>query len=165
LLRRIILASSNPGDVILDPFFGSGTTGAAAKALGRRFIGIERDEGYAALARRRIAAVTPLPPEAISLLPSKRAEPRIPFLSIVERGFVTPGVSVTDGRGARGALVRADGTLSLGPAIGSIHKIGALAQGLPACNGWVFWHYEEEGHRLPIDRLRERLRRELADAA
>jgi modification methylase len=165
LLRRIILASSNPGDVILDPFFGSGTTGAAAKALGRRFIGIERDEGYAALARRRIAAVTPLPPEAVSPLPSKRAEPRIPFLSLVERGFVTPGISVTDGRGARSALVRADGTLSLGPSIGSIHKIGALAQGLPACNGWVFWHYEEKGNRLPIDRLRERLRRELADAA
>ncbi len=165
LLRRIILAASNPGDVILDPFFGSGTTGAAAKALGRRFIGIERDEVYAKLARRRIAAVSPLPSEAITLLPSKRAEPRIPFLTVVERGFVVPGASVTDGRGARGALVRADGTLSLGPAIGSIHKIGALAQGLPACNGWVFWHYEEKGRLQPIDRLRERLRRELAAAA
>ncbi|MBV9753299.1 MAG: site-specific DNA-methyltransferase [Hyphomicrobiales bacterium] len=165
LLRRIILASSNPDDVILDPFFGSGTTGAAARALGRRFIGIERDAAYAALARQRIAAVSPLPPATISTLPGKRAEPRIPFLSVVERGFVIPGASVTDGRGARSALVRADGTLSLGPAIGSIHKIGALAQGLPACNGWVFWHYEEKGRRLPIDTLRDRLRRELAEAA
>jgi modification methylase len=165
LLRRILLASSNPGDVVLDPFFGSGTTGAAAKALGRRFIGIERDEAYAAIARRRIAAVTPLPSDAVAPLPGKRAEPRIPFLSVVERGLVAPGASVTDVRGARSALVRADGTLSLGPAIGSIHKIGALAQGLPACNGWIFWHYEEGGRRLPIDRFRDTLRRELAEAA
>ncbi|MFI5013992.1 MAG: site-specific DNA-methyltransferase [Hyphomicrobiales bacterium] len=165
LLRRIILASSNPGDVILDPFFGSGTTGAAAKALGRRFIGIERDEGYAAIARRRIAKVTPLSPETIAPLPGKRSEPRIPFLSVVERGLVAPGSQVTDARGGRNALVRADGTLSMGPAIGSIHKIGALAQGLPACNGWIFWHYEERGRRLPIDTLRAALRREFGEAA
>jgi modification methylase len=165
LLRRIILASSNPGDVILDPFFGSGTTGAAARMLGRRFIGIERDEGYAAIARRRIAAVTPLSPATVEPVPGKRSEPRIPFLNVVERGLVTAGSQVTDARGGRGALVRADGTLALGPAIGSIHKIGALAQGLPACNGWTFWHYEERGRRLPIDTLRIALRREFGEAA
>jgi len=165
LLRRVILASSNPGDVVLDPFFGSGTTGAAARALGRHFIGIERDPGYAEIARRRIAEVAPLSPEALASLPAKRSEPRIPFFSVVERGLVPPGASVTDARGGRRALVRADGTLSLGPAVGSIHKIGALAQGLPACNGWTFWHYEERGRRLPIDTLRLALRRELAEAA
>ena len=165
LLRRILLSSTNPGDVVLDPFFGSGTTGAAARALGRRFIGIERDEGYAAVARERIDAVTPLPDGAVAPLPAKRAEPRIPFLSVVERGLVRPGSSVTDAGGGRGALVRADGTLAAGPAIGSIHKIGALVQGLPACNGWTFWHYEDEGRRLPIDRLRAALRREFGEAA
>jgi modification methylase len=165
LLRRIILASSNPGDIVLDPFFGSGTTGAAAKALGRHFIGIERDEAYAAVARRRLAAVTPLPAAAVAPLPAKRNEQRIPFLSVIEHGLMRAGSEVTDARGARNALVRADGTLALGPAIGSIHKIGALAQGLPACNGWTFWHYEEGGRRLPIDTLRAALRRELGEAA
>jgi modification methylase len=165
LLRRIILASTNPGNVILDPFFGSGTTGAAAKALGRRFIGIERDHAYATVAQERIRAVRPLPEAALTPLPAKRAEPRIPFLSVIERGLVAPGSSVTDLRGGRPALVRADGTLALGPVIGSIHKIGALAQGLPACNGWTFWHYEDRGRRLPIDTLRATLRQELGAAA
>jgi modification methylase len=165
LLRRIILASTNPGAVILDPFFGSGTTGAAARALGRHFIGIEREQNYAALARRRIACVMPLPAAAVAQPPAKRAEPRIPFVSVVERGLVRPGTSVTDMRGARSAIVRADGTLALGPAIGSIHKIGALAQGLPACNGWTFWHYEDRGRRHPIDKLRVALRLEMGDAA
>jgi modification methylase len=165
LLRRIILASTNPGDVVLDPFFGSGTTGAAAKALGRHFIGIERDEVYAEVARRRVAAVTPLPPETVAPLPAKRNEQRIPFLSVIERGLVTAGSEVTDSRGQRGALVRADGTLAVGPVIGSIHKIGALVQGLPACNGWTFWHYEDGSRRLPIDNLRATLRREFGEAA
>jgi len=165
LLRRIILASSNPGDVVLDPFFGSGTTGAVAKALGRHFIGIERDEAYAAVARRRIATVSPLPPASLAPLPAKRNEQRIPFLSVIERGLVAAGGELTDARGARSALVRADGTLALGPVIGSIHKIGALVQGLPACNGWTFWHYEKEGRRLPIDTLRAAVRRELGEAA
>jgi len=165
LLRRIILASTNPGEVVLDPFFGSGTTGAAAKALGRHFIGVERDRDYASVARQRIASVKPLPAAAVAQPPAKRAEPRVPFLTVVERGLVTPGVAVTDARGANGAIVRADGTLALGAVVGSIHKIGALVQGLPACNGWTFWHYEDRGQRLPIDALRAVIRQELAEAA
>jgi modification methylase len=158
LLARILLSSSKPGDVILDPFFGTGTTGAVAKALGRQFIGLERDTGYAAAAERRIAAVTPLPAEAFSLAPAKRSEPRIPFLSLIEGGLVTPGESVIDLKGRHNALVRADGTLALGPVIGSIHKVGALAQGLPSCNGWTFWHVERQGAPLIIDALRDQIR-------
>jgi modification methylase len=158
LLARILLSSSKPGDVILDPFFGTGTTGAVAKALGRHFIGLERDTGYAAAAERRISGVSPLPAEAFSLAPARRSEPRIPFLSLIEGGLVSPGESVIDLKGRHNALVRADGTLALGPVIGSIHKVGALAQGLPSCNGWTFWHVEREGAPLIIDALRDQIR-------
>jgi modification methylase len=158
LLARVLLSSSKPGDVILDPFFGTGTTGAVAKALGRHFIGLERDAAYAAAAAARIDAVAPLPADAFSLAPAKRSEPRIPFLSLIEGGLVTPGEMVSDSKLRHRALVRADGTLALGPAIGSIHKIGALAQGLPSCNGWTFWHVERSGALLLIDMLREQIR-------
>ncbi len=158
LLARIMLAASHPGDVVLDPFFGSGTTGAVARRLGRRFVGIERDEAYAGFARRRIAAVEPLPENAVATPPAKRAEPRIPFLSIVEAGHVRPGEMLTCAAGRHRAVVRADGTLHAPPAIGSIHKIGALLQGLPACNGWTFWHAERDGRRIAIDAFRAEIR-------
>jgi modification methylase len=158
LLARVLLSSSKPGDVILDPFFGTGTTGAVAKALGRHFIGLERDMGYAAAAKARIAAVTPLPPEAFALAPAKRTEPRIPFMSLIEGGLVMPGEMVSDVKRRHLALVRADGTLALGPVTGSIHKVGALAQGLPSCNGWTFWHVERAGNPLLIDALRDEIR-------
>src|SRR3954465_3425753 len=145
LLARIMLAASNPGDVVLDPFFGTGTTGAVAKKLGRRFVGIERETVYAEAARARIAAVEPLAGDAVGARPEKRPEPRWPFLGLVEGGYVSPGEFLMDERRRCRALVRADGTLVLGPAIGSIHKVGALAQGLPACNGWTFWHAERAG--------------------
>ena len=127
---------------MLDPFFGSGTTGAVARKLQRRYIGIERDPLYAAAARTRIAAVEPLPDDAIAQAPTRRSEPRVAFASVVEAGMVRAGEQVVDLRRRHTALVRADGTLAAGPAIGSIHKIGALVQGLPACNGWTFWHVE-----------------------
>ena len=158
LLARVMLSASQPGDVVLDPFFGSGTTGAVARRLGRRFVGIERDEGYAAVARRRIAAVTPLPDNSVAAPPAKRAEPRIPFLNVVEAGLVRPGETLTCGAGRHAALVRADGTLQASPAVGSIHKIGALVQGLPACNGWTFWHADRNGQRVVIDTFRAELR-------
>lgn len=164
LLARVLLSASNPGDVILDPFFGTGTTGAVAKALGRRFIGLEREEVYAKAARERIAAVQPLAPEAFAAAPSKRSEPRIPFLSIVEAGLVKAGETVIDEKRRHKAVVRADGTLMLGPAIGSIHKVGALAQGLPACNGWTFWHVERADKLVSIDVFRSAARSELAKA-
>ncbi len=161
LLARILMAASNPGDVVLDPFFGTGTTGAVARRLGRRFVGIEREEVYAEAARRRIALVRPLDDAATAALPAKRAEPRIPFLSLIESGLVQPGETVTCAAGRRSALVRADGTLKAGPAAGSIHKIGALVQGLPACNGWTFWHVERAGNRLVLDALRTEMRARL----
>jgi modification methylase len=162
LLARVMLSSSNPGDVILDPFFGTGTTGAVAKALGRHFIGMERETIYAEAARRRIDAVTPLPPEAFLTAPSKRSEPRVPFINLVEAGLVKAGEMVVDDRRRHQAMIRADGTLSLGPAVGSIHKVGALAQGLPACNGWTFWNVEREGSLMLLDKLRGDIRATMA---
>jgi len=162
LVARVLLAASRPGDVVLDPFFGSGTTGAVAKRLGRSFIGVERDRTYAAAALSRIAAVEPLGPEAIAPAPARRAEPRVPFLSVVEGGLVSPGEALIDERRRHKALVRPDGTLALGPATGSIHKIGALAQGLPACNGWTFWHAERSGALVTIDAFRATVRAAMA---
>jgi modification methylase len=128
LLSRMLLAASNKGDVVLDPFFGSGTTGAVAKRLGRSFIGIERDASFVRAARARIAGVAPLPHEAIAAVADKRSEPRIPFAAIVEAGLVRPGEILADERKRHAALVRADGTLSVGAITGSIHKIGAGAR-------------------------------------
>ncbi len=159
LLARILLATSNPGDVVLDPFFGSGTTGAVARMLGRDFIGCEREHGYAEAARRRIDAVVPLDEAAIARAPEKRSEPRVPFLSVIEGGHLRAGEALVDQRRRHKATVRADGTLALGPAIGSIHKIGALAQGLPACNGWTFWHVDRGGSLICIDDFRSEIRK------
>ncbi len=165
LLARVLLAASNAGDLVLDPFFGSGTTGAAARRLHRAFIGLERDPVYAEAARARIAAVEPLPAEAIALTPTRRSEPRVAFASVVEAGLIRPGERLHDSRRRHAALVRADGALTLGPATGSIHKIGALAQGLPACNGWTFWHVERAGALTPIDEMRSDIRAMMREAA
>jgi len=165
LLARIMIAASKPGDVVLDPFFGSGTTGAAAKRLGRSFIGIERDKGYAAAARARIEDVEPWPQASLALAPSKRTEPRVAFGALIDAGLVRPGEILVDGQKRHAATVRADGTLALGAAIGSIHKLGALAQGLPACNGWTFWHCERNGRIAPIDTLRSTIRESFRLAA
>lgn len=162
LLARILMSSSNPGDVVLDPFFGTGTTGAVAKKLGRHFIGIERDPTYAKAARKRIAAVTPVDPASFAEPPAKRSEPRIPFQSVIEAGLLQPGTQLVDEKRRYTALVRADGTLALGQVVGSIHKIGALAQGLPACNGWTFWHCETKDGLKPIDIHRQTLRDQMA---
>ena len=155
--------------MVLDPFFGTGTTGAVAKKLRRNFIGLERDETYARAARARIAAITPLPAEAVATAPSKRTEPRVAFASVVEAGLIAPGTLLCDEKRRHRALVRADGTLALGQSpgqvIGSIHKIGALAQGLPACNGWTFWHVEVGGKLAPIDALRGEIRAAMRVAA
>jgi modification methylase len=162
LLHRVIVASSKPGDVILDPFFGSGTTGAVAKRLGRRFIGIERDPDYAALARERISAIAPSSGDAIEVTRSKKSEPRIPFGWVVEQGLLPPGTVLHGHHKRHRAKVRADGTLVCADATGSIHRIAAHVQGLDACNGWTFWQYEHNGALVSIDVLRQRLRAELA---
>ena len=161
LLSRILLATTNPGHVVLDPFFGTGTTGAVARRLGRRFIGIERDPDYVKAAQERISRVQPLPEATLETAPSKRSEPRVPFGAILELGILEPGARLTDERGRIWADVRADGTLALAGRQGSIHRIGAEAQGKSACNGWTFWHFEVEGRLKPIDLLREQARRQL----
>jgi len=162
LLHRLLLATTNPGDTVLDPFFGTGTTGAVAKRLGRRWIGIERDAGYAAAAEKRIARVQPHSPSALETAKSKRHEPRVPFGTIVELGLLEAGITtLTDERGHIRAEVRADGTLAIAGRQGSIHRLGAEIQGKAACNGWTYWHYEVEGRRKPIDVLREQARRQL----
>jgi modification methylase len=165
LLMRMLLAASNVGDIVLDPFFGSGTTGVAARRLRRSFIGIELDPAYAEAARRRIDAVEPLADEAVATAPTRRSEPRVAFASVVEAGLARPGEQLLDAGRRHIALVRADGALAAGPAVGSIHKIGALVQGLPACNGWTFWHVERAGRLTPIDDLRARMRAAMRQAA
>jgi len=165
LLHRVLLASSNPGDVVLDPFFGSGTTGAVAKQLGRNFIGIERNRDYARAAQRRIAAIEALPAEALKISTGKRAEPRIPFGSLIERGLVKIGDTLYDPTNRVAARVRADGSIACRDASGSIHKIGAHVQGADACNGWVFWHVRKGEALIPIDLLRQQLRAEMAASA
>jgi modification methylase len=161
LLHRVLLASTHAGDLVLDPFFGTGTTGAVAKRLGRRWLGIERDPGYAEAARERIARVRPLPPSSLEVARGKRAEPRVPFGTIIELGILEPGSALTDERGRIRAEVKADGTLAVQGRQGSIHRLGAELQGKSACNGWTFWHYEVEGRRQPIDALRELAKRQL----
>jgi modification methylase len=165
LLARVLVAASNAGDLVLDPFFGSGATGAVARRLRRSYIGIERDRTYAEAARDRIAAVEPLAEEAVAIAPTRRSELRIAFASLVETGAVQAGERLFDARRRHSALVRADGTLAAGPAIGSIHKIGALVQGLPACNGWTFWHVERAGALTSIDVFRADARASLREAA
>src|SRR5262252_4270971 len=162
LLARAILASSRPDDVVLDPFCGTGTTGAVAKRLGRRFIGIEREEVYRQAAERRIAAVKPLPAASLASFQTARDAPRVPFSALIERGMIMPGADLFDAKRRHKALVRADGAIALGDAVGSIHRIGALAQGLEACNGWTFWHVERAGALTLIDALRAQIRAEAA---
>jgi modification methylase len=154
LLARILMAATKPGDVVLDPFFGSGTTGAVAKKLGRAFIGCERDETYIDVALARIAAAETLPEAAFHSPVGKRQEPRVAFASVVEAGLIAPGTVLFDEKRRHSAIVRADGALALGDIVGSIHKIGALTQGLPACNGWTFWRFQRGGTEVGIDDLR-----------
>ena len=164
LLHRVLLSASNRGDVVLDPFFGTGTTGAVAKQLGRHFIGIEAEADYAEAAMQRIGRVEPLDADSLDITQSAKSQPRVPFGTLVERGLVKPGTQLFGPARRYQARVRADGSLKLGRAkdapTGSIHKIGAAAQGAQACNGWTFWHYKDGDRLVPIDNLRQKLRSE-----
>ncbi len=158
LLARVMMSSTKPGDVVLDPFFGSGTTGAVARRLGRHFVGIEREQDYIDAASARIAAVTRLDGAELKQLTPKRAEPRVAFVSLIDAGLVRPGDRLTDTKRRWMATVRADGTLVAGDVEGSIHRLGARVQDLDACNGWTFWHYEDGKALKPIDELRKQVR-------
>jgi modification methylase len=155
LLYRVLLATTKPGDVVLDPFFGTGTTGAVAKRLGRRWIGIEREPQYIRVARERIAAALPLDESAMTTMPTKRTATRVPFGALIEAGMILPGATLIDARRRWQASVRADSSLMHEAKIGSIHKLGAELQGAPSCNGWTFWHVERDGRLEPIDTLRQ----------
>ncbi|MEM9469744.1 MAG: site-specific DNA-methyltransferase [Pseudomonadota bacterium] len=160
LLHRILLASTKPGDLVLDPFFGTGTTGAVAKKLGRDFIGIEREDEYIKVANKRLKSIQPCSEDTISTY-SKREQMRIPFGWLLEHGYLKPGSELIDSKGRR-AQIHADGSLiaqtSEGQHRGSIHKIGATLQNAPSCNGWTYWHYQEGKELKPIDTLRQSLR-------
>jgi len=159
LLARILLASTNRDDVILDPFFGTGTTGAVARRLRRNFVGIEQDPAYVAMARARIDAVKPIVSPDLLETPARRAKPKVPFGTLIERGLLQPGDRLFDSRRRFSAQVRADGSLVADNLeTGSIHTLGAKLQSLPSCNGWTFWHVDRDGKDVPIDRFRDAIR-------
>ena len=164
LLHRVLLASTAPGDIVLDPFVGTGTTAVVAKRLHRHFIGIERHPAYAEAAIGRVRATRPAPEEGLSGAISKRDVPRVPFGSLVERGLLPPGTKLFDRMRRISAIVAADGSVVAGAVRGSIHKVGAAVQNAPACNGWTFWHFEQDGRLVPLDVLREPPARDMTPA-
>jgi modification methylase len=155
LLYRILLACTNKGDVVLDPFFGTGTTGAVARRLGRRWIGIEREKKYVKVARERIASTLELDESAMKTMASKRSQPKVPFGALIETGMIEPGAILTDSKRRWRARVGADASVEMSGTQGSIHQIGAAAQGAPSCNGWTFWHVEQGEGLVCIDDLRQ----------
>ncbi|MEO0420495.1 MAG: site-specific DNA-methyltransferase [Pseudomonadota bacterium] len=160
LLYRVLLATTETGDVVLDPFFGTGTTGAVAKRLGREWIGCEREDFYRDVATKRIEKELPLDESALKTMQSKKAAPRVAFGALVENGLIPPGTQVFDKKRRWIATVRADGSLQITdhagkPMMGSIHGLGKDLQGAPSCNGWTFWHYEKGGEVLPVDAARQ----------
>ena len=161
LLHRAILAATNPGDIVLDPFFGTGTTGAVAKKLGRKYLGLEQDPDYVRIAHKRLREIAGAVDLSLVQTPSKRKEPRIPFGWLVERGLLEPGTVLRSHCRRWSAKVRADGTLIAADHRGSIHQVGAAVQGVASCNGWTFWHLPSDGKDMPIDVLRRKLRAEL----
>lgn len=161
LLHRVLVGTTNPGDVVLDPFFGTGTTGAVAKMLGRDFIGIEREAAYRKVAQQRIDNARKYDHAALQVSTSKRSEPRVPFGQLVERGMLRPGEELMSLNGRHKAKVRADGTLVAHDTKGSIHQVGAALEGAPSCNGWTFWAFKQDGKLVPIDLLRQQIRAEM----
>jgi modification methylase len=161
LLHRILVGTTHPGAVVLDPFFGTGTTGAVARLLGRHFIGLERDRDYVEVAARRIANVRTAAGEDLMVSTSKKAEPRVPFGALVEHGLVKPGERLYCPQNRHIARVRVDGSLSNGDHTGSIHRMGAYVQNAPACNGWTFWHFKSDTGLAPIDLLRRKFRTQM----
>ncbi len=164
LLHRVLLASTVQGDVVLDPFLGSGTTAAVARRLERHFIGIERHPAYVEAALARVRQVARMPAGGLATTPSRRERPRIPFGSLVERGLVAPGSLLVDRLRRVTAIVGADGSITVGTAQGSIHQVGAAVQHAPSCNGWMFWHVERDGALVPLDALRAEIAPGTAEA-
>ena len=164
LLYRVIMSSSKPGDVILDPFFGSGTTGAVAKRLGRNFVGIDREDKYIEAALKRIDEVEVVKSPQLVVTTGKRAEPRVAFGALLESGLLKPGTVLTDTKKRWKAKVRIDGSLEHDGETASIHRMGAKVQGLDACNGWTFWHTQKGNKLVQIDEIRKTYRLEVMQA-
>ena len=160
LLYRVILASTHPGDLILDPFFGTGTTGAVAKKLGRRFIGVEREAAYVQIAQARLNSIEETPPDAPQLaVKGRRQLPRVAFGKLLAARFVKPGQILYSKNRHHTAMIRADGKLILKDFVGSIHKTASRLSKSASANGWDFWRYEaEDGQLRSLDRLRQQYR-------
>ena len=157
LLHRILLATSNKNDLILDPFLGSGTSAAVAKKLGRNYFGIEKEKNYFKAAEQRVNATKPIEDSLLDTLKNNRSKPRIPFGSLVELGIIKPGTNIFDNKKKITARIMADGSIKHNQAEGSIHKVAATILGAESCNGWTFWHCDINGRTYPIDYLRQRL--------
>ena len=157
LLHRILLATSNKNDLVLDPFLGSGTSAAVAKKLGRNYFGIEKEKNYFKAAEQRLNATKPIEDDLLDTLKNNRSKPRIPFGSLVELGIIKPGTNIFDNKKKITARIMADGSIKHNQAEGSIHKVAATILGAESCNGWTFWHCDINGRTYPIDYLRQRL--------
>ena len=158
LMYRIILSSTNKGDIILDPFLGSGTTAVVAKKLQRNFIGIEQDKEYISLAKKRLKQTKVLNDEVVIMKKSRKDLPKVPFGELVEQGIIPPGAVLTDKKEKYKATVTVDGSLKINNISGSIHKVGATIQGLSNCNGWDFWHIKNKSTSILLDEVRDKYR-------
>ena len=157
LLYRILLASTNKGDFVFDPFLGTGTTAVVAKKLGRNYFGIENEKKYFKTAKQRLEKTIKMEDHYLDTIKNNKSKPRIPFGSLVELGIVKPGMSVFDYKKKVNAKIMADGSIKYQNSEGSIHKVAAKIIGAESCNGWTYWHYNNNGSMLPIDDLRQRL--------
>ena len=158
LLHRILLASTNKNDFILDPFLGSGTTAVVAKKLGRIFYGIEKEKTYFEAANKRLKSTKIIKDDYLDTIQNNRLKPRIPFGSLVELGVIKPGTEIYDQKKKVNAKIMADGSIKHQKSEGSIHKVAAKILGAESCNGWTYWHYQSGNSLKPIDELRQRLR-------
>ena len=155
LLHRVLLASTNKGDFIFDPFLGTGTTAVVAKKLGRNYFGIEKEKKYFNTIKQRLEKTPKIEDEYLDVIKNNKSKPRIPFGSLVELGIIKPGMNIFDQKKKVNAKIMADGSIKHQKLEGSIHKIAAKIIGADSCNGWTYWHYDLSGSMVPIDNLRQ----------
>ena len=156
LLHRIILATTNKGDTIFDPFLGTGTTAVVSKKLGRNYYGIEKDKNYFISAKERIDKTKKIADNFLDTIENNKSKPRIPFGSLVELGIIKPGTSLFDPKKRINVKIMADGSIKYKNTEGSIHKIAAKIMGAESYNGWTYWHYNFNGATVLIDSLRQK---------
>lgn len=157
LLYRVLLASTNKGDFVLDPFLGTGTTAVVAKKMGRNYFGIEKEKKYFKTAKQRLEKTIKIEDHYLDTIKNNKSKPRIPFGSLVELGIVKPGMNIFDQKKKINAKIMADGSIKYHNSEGSIHKVAAKIIGAENCNGWTYWHYNLGGNMVPIDNLRQKL--------